>query len=95
MEGQQGGFEFGDVKVMTTANRGFTPEEVADRALNKIISVGDSSHPLIRDQAHAFREHIRGVLVYYMREAIKSDRTTLMLKLQELGHPEIAKLLNQ
>lgn len=95
MEGQQGGFEFGDVQVMTTANRGFTPEEVADRALNKIISVGDSSHPLIRDQAHAFREHIRGVLVYYMREAIKSDRTTLMLKLQELGHPEIAKLLNQ
>lgn len=95
MEGQQGGFEFGDVTVLTTENRGFTPEEVADRALNKIISVGDSSHPLIRDQAHAFREHIRGVLVYYMREAIKSDRTTQMMKLQELGYPEIAQLLNQ
>ena len=95
MEGQQGGFEFGDVKVMTTANRGFTPEEVAERALDKIISVGESSHPAIRDQAIAFRDHIRGVLVYYMREAIKSDRTTQMFKLQEAGHPELIKLLDQ
>lgn len=93
MEGQQGGFSFGDVSVMTTQNRGFTPEEIAERALDKIIAVGDSSHPLIRDQAHAFREHIRGVLVYYMREAVKSDRTTQMFKLQEAGHPELIKLL--
>lgn len=94
MEGQQGGFDFGDVEVMTTSNRGFTPEEVAERALNKIISVGESSHPAIRDQAVAFRDYIRQVLVYYMREAIKSDRTTQMFKLQEAGHPELAKLLN-
>ncbi len=30
----------GGVKVMTTSNRGFNPEEVADRALDKIIAVG-------------------------------------------------------
>ena len=95
MEGQQGGFEFGDVQVLTTDNRGFTPEEVAERALNKIISVGESSHPAIRDQAVAFRDYIRQVLVYYMREAVKSDRTTQMFKLQEAGHPELAQLLNQ
>lgn len=95
MEGQQGGFEFGDVSVLTTNNRGFTPEEVAERALDKIISVGESSHPAIRDQAVAFRDYIRQVLVYYMREAVKSDRTTQMFKLQEAGHPELAQLLNQ
>lgn len=95
MEGQQGGFEFGDVSVLTTSNRGFTPEEVAERALNKIISVGETSHPAIRDQAVAFRDYIRQVLVYYMREAINSDRTTQMFKLQEAGHPELAQLLNQ
>lgn len=95
MQGQQGGFEFGDVKVLTTDNRGFTPEEVAERALDKIISVGDSSHPAIRDQAIAFRDYIRQVLVYYMHEAVKSDRTTQMFKLCEAGHPELAQLLNQ
>lgn len=95
MEGQQGGFEFGDVKVLTTSNRGFTPEEIAERALDKIISVGESSHPAIRDQAVAFRDYIRQVLVYYMHEAIKSDRTTLSCKLRESGHPELVQLLNQ
>lgn len=95
MEGQQGGFEFGDVKVLTTDSRGFTPEEIAERALNKIISVGETSHPAIRDQAVAFRDYIRQVLVYYMYEAIKSDRTTQMFKLRESGHPELVKLLEQ
>lgn len=86
---------FGEVEVLTTTNRGFTPEEIAERALNKIISVGESSHPAIRDQAVAFRDYIRQVLVYYMYEAIKSDRTTQMFKLQESGHPELVKLLEQ
>jgi hypothetical protein len=95
MEGQQGSFEFGEVKVLTTTNRGFTPEEIAERALNKIISVGESSHPAIRDQAVAFQDYIRQVLVYYMYEAIKSDRTTQAVKLRESGHPELVNLLNQ
>ena len=74
---------------------GFTPEEVAERALDKIISVGDSTHPAIREQAHAFREHIRHVLVFYMKEAVKHDRVTLANLLREAGHPELIKLLDE
>lgn len=92
MDGQQGAFDFGDVQVLTTSGRGFTPEEIAERALDKIMYVGENSHPAIREQALAFREQIRHVLVYYMYEAIKSDRTTQIVKLQEAGHPELAKL---
>jgi hypothetical protein len=84
----------GSVVVMTTNNRGFSPEEVAERALDKIIYVGSSSHPAIRDQAEAFRENIRKILVLYMNEAIKSDRTTIAARLREAGHPELVKLLN-
>ncbi len=40
-----------NVKVLTTSGRGFTPEEVAERALDRIISVGSQTHPAIRDQA--------------------------------------------
>lgn len=80
--------------VHTTNNRGFTPEEIAERALDKIISVGSQSHPAIRDQAEAFRNQIREVLVFYMKEAVKSDRTTMAVKLRDAGHPELIKLLN-
>ena len=56
----------GGVKVMTTSGRGFTPEEVAERALDKIIAVGSNSHPAVRAQAEAFKKDIKKVLVTYM-----------------------------
>ena len=84
----------GQVSVLTTNNRGFMPEEIAERALDKIIYVGGNSHPAIRDQAEAFRENIRKVLVFYMKEAINSDRTTIAARLREAGHPELIKLLD-
>jgi hypothetical protein len=83
------------VSVMTTQGRGFTPEEIADRAVNKIISVGSQTHPVIRDQAEAFRENIRSVLVFYIKEAVQSDRVTVANKLKQAGHPELVKLLNE
>jgi hypothetical protein len=83
------------VKVLTTQGRGFTPEEVAERALDKIISVGSQTHPAIRDQAEVFKDQIRKVLVFYMKEAIKSHHTTLAIKFRKAGHPEFIKLLDE
>ena len=83
----------GDVLVHTVSHRGFTPEELAEQALNKIIYVGDQSHPAIREQAQVFREHIRGVLVFYMKRAIESNNTTLANRLREAGHSELVTLL--
>ncbi len=91
----QGLGETSGIQVATKDFGGFTPDELAERALDKIISVGDSSHPLVRDQALAFREHIRVVLVHYMKEAVKFDRVTLAYRLREAGHPELIKLLDE
>ena len=91
----QGLGESSGIQVFTKGHGGFTPEEVAERALDKIIQVGDQSHPLVRDQALAFRNHIREVLVFYMNEAVKFDRVTLAYKLREAGHPELIKLLEE
>jgi len=85
----------GGITVQTVSGRGFTPEEIAERALNRIISVGSETHPAIRDQAVAFKEHIRQVLVKSMKDAIQSDRTTLANRLNQAGHPELVKLLNE
>ena len=83
------------VEVHTTSGRGFTPEEIAERAANKIISISDDANPAIRAQAHAFRKQLLKVLEFYMREAIKSDRTTVYNALTDAGHKELAELIRR
>ncbi len=83
----------GTVTVMTTSGRGFTTEEIADRALDKILYVGSQSHPLIREQAQAFKEQIRATLIRYLDEAVQADRTTIANRLRDAGHPELIGLL--
>ena len=84
----------GDIKVLTTQNRGMTPEEIADLALDKIIYVGSKSNPLIRDQAEAFRKQIRSVLITYIKQAVVSYNTTIANRLRDAGHPELIKILD-
>lgn len=84
----------GGVTVKTTEGRGFTPEELAEQALDKIIYVGSQSHPAIREQAEVFKNHIRAVLVAYMKQAVVSHNTTIANKLKDSGHPELISLLN-
>lgn len=83
------------VNVQTTENRGFTPDEVAERCVSKLISVSDQAHPGIRDQAHAFKKHMEKVVAFYMREAIRSDRTTVYNALNDAGHPELADAIRR
>lgn len=78
--------------VQTTHNRGFTPEEIAEQALMKLVYVGENAPPAIRDQALAYKDRVRAVLLYYLTEAVKSDRLTMAIKLEQAGHPELAKL---
>jgi|TARA_Y100001973_G_C5148852_1_gene306965 hypothetical protein len=85
----------GGVKVMTTSRRGFNTEEVAERALDKIIAVGSDSHPAVRAQAEAFKKDIRKVLVQYMKEMVRSHNTTLAHRFREMGYPELIKLLEE
>jgi hypothetical protein len=86
--------DVGSVMVMATDGRGFTPEEIAERALDKIIYVGSSTHPAIRDQAEAFKDNIRQVLVHYMHEAVRSHNVTLVNKFKQAGHPELIPILD-
>lgn len=82
-------------EVLTTQNRGFSPEEVAHRAANKIISISDDANPAIRAQAHAFRDELVKVLEFYMREAIRSDRTTVYNALSDAGRKDLAELVKR
>ena len=83
------------VDVHTTKNRGFTTEEVAARCASKIVSVSDSAHPALRDQAIAYKSAIENVISHYMKEAVASDRTTVYNALVDAGHPELAELIRR
>tara|TARA_R100000908_G_scaffold47868_1_gene23707 strand:+ start:679 stop:966 length:288 start_codon:yes stop_codon:yes gene_type:complete len=82
-----------DYDVITTSNGGMTPEQVAELALAKIIYVGKDANPLLKEQAEAYKDNIRQVLVFYMKQAIKSNHTTIANKLHKAGHSELTKLL--
>lgn len=88
-----GEMSLGTVKVMTTSNRGFTADEIAERALDRILYIGDQAHPTISAQAHAFRENIRQVLVRYLNEMAQNERVTMAAKLRDAGHPELVNIL--
>jgi hypothetical protein len=80
--------------VKTTNGRGFTPEELAEQAIDKIIYVGSQSHPAIRDQAEVFKHQIKSVIISYMKQAVASQNTTIANRLTQAGHPELIKLLD-
>lgn len=83
----------GGIQVATTSHRGWTPEELAQRAADKIVYVGDQSHPAVQAQARAFKAQIEQVVLFYIKEAIDQDRVTLRNRLINAGHPELVKLL--
>ena len=87
--------EIGSVVVETTQNKGHSPEFWAKAAADRIVSVGGECHPLIAQQAEAFKESVRSTVMFYIQEAVKSDRTTLIAELEKQGQQEMANILRR
>jgi hypothetical protein len=83
------------VGVRTTDKRGFTPDELAEQCVKRIVAVSDKAPPAIRDQARAFKNSVEAIVAQYMRQAILSDRTTVYNALTDAGHPELAELIRR
>ena len=83
------------VEIQTTDNRGQTPEEVAQRCVNKSIGISNNAHPAIKDQAHAYRLQMEKIIAIYMRQAIKSDRTTVYNAIKDSGNPKLAEYIRR
>ena len=85
--------EIGNVLVTATQNRGHDPEFWAKVASDRIISVGGDCHPVIAQQAEAFKQSVQTTVSFYIKEAIKSDRTTLIAELERQGHKDMADII--
>jgi hypothetical protein len=67
----------GNVEVLVTDNRSHTAEEWAQMATDQIIYIGGNSHPVIVDQARAFREQIYNTLIYYFTQVQNAERADI------------------
>jgi DNA-binding protein Fis len=95
VKGEGGILQVGAVSTATTSNTGLPIEYWVDRCLNRIVQVSDTSESPIADQARAYREQIRQTLDHYMRNMIKSDRTTLYNLFIQQGHQDMAEILRK
>lgn len=85
----------GACTVLTTKNRGWTPEEIAERFVSRLVEISDTAPEPIRAQAHAFKDAAYRLAVHHLREAAKSDRTTVVAKLREAGQHDAAELIQR
>jgi len=85
----------GSVGVKTTNNRGFTPEEVAELCVDRLMLVSNDAPPAIRDQALAHKERMKAVIAVYMKQAIQSDRTTVYNAISDAGYKKLAEYIRK
>lgn len=85
MIGQQGTVSAGTVRVLTANDRTFTPEEWADIAMPKLISIADTAPPEVQVQARAFADRIRSYLTHYFGMVSDERRARDVLLAERAG----------
>ena len=81
--------------VFTTTDRGHSPEEMAEMAMNKIMVVSKDAPPVIRDQAIAHRDKLKEILIFYMNRMAQSERTTIWALMRQQGHEDMAEIIRR
>lgn len=83
----------GSVSVMSTSGRDLDHEELADMAISKIMSIGPEVPSPIREQAFAYRDRVRDIIMLYLKAAQDCERRTIAIKVRELGNDALAKVI--
>ena len=88
-------FVLGQVGVTTTNNKGHDPEFWATQATKKICDISDNAPAHIKQQALAFQNQVYTVILYTIKNAIKSQNTTNANLLEKQGHSDMAQILKE
>jgi hypothetical protein len=89
MQGFQPTFELGEIKVMITQGRTRTADEIAELYLRRIIKISLAANPDIADQAYAYKEQLRSLLVAMIRDAVREERSACSVMVEQ-WNPELA-----
>ena len=87
--------KIGNVNVMTSDQGGLTNEQIADLAVDKIVSISNDAPPHIRQQANQFREHLKNVLYHYLLLARNEERGSIIQALRSSGQKETAEYIRR
>ncbi|NBT77299.1 MAG: hypothetical protein EBT04_02365 [Betaproteobacteria bacterium] len=85
----------GVIARVSPHGRGWQPEQIAERFIIRLLHVADTAPQPLRDQAYAFRDQAQLLAIHYMREAVQSDRTTIINRLSESGFHEAAAFIER
>ena len=85
----------GSVNVHTSDKGGLSNEQIADLAVDKIVSISDQAPPHVRQQANQFREHLKKVLYHYLLLARKEERGSIIQALRASGQKETAEYIRR
>ena len=87
--------KLGEVEVVTSNNKGHSPEFWAKRCTERICGISQNAEGHIRQQAEAYRLAIYSAILYHIKEAINSERCTMQNILNAQGHEDLAKILKE
>ena len=88
-------FVLGTVSVSTTEYKGHDPEFWATQATKKICDISEDAPEHIKQQARAFQNQVYTVILYTIKNAIKSQNTTNANLLEKQGYEDMAKILRE
>ena len=88
-------FGFDAIKVRTADKGGHSPDAVAEMCVDKLMSVSTSAPPEIRVQAEAYKSRMLQIIAHYIKVAVREDRATMCVKIQEAGFPDLANQLRR
>jgi len=87
--------QIGAAFVFTSENQGHSPEQLAEMALLKIMVVAEDAPPVIKEQAFAYQDALRKILVHYMKQMAASERTTIWALMRNQGFEEMAEVIRR
>lgn len=83
----------GEVKTMTTQNRGLNADEIVELLMPRLLYIADSAPPAIREQAEAFKSNMARLIRHYVVQAQKSQNTTICGILEQAGEQRAAEIV--
>lgn len=66
--------DIGLIKVVTAKAGAHPPEFFAKQAIDRVMMIADTAPQPIKDQAIAFKESMYSIMLYYVKEAMKSAK---------------------
>ena len=90
-----GASNLGLISVKTETNKGHDPEWWAEQLPNRICGISENAAPHIRQQAEAYKLAIYNTILYYIKQAINSERCTIQNLLISQGHEDLAKIFKE